>query len=110
MVVTRQTGWAVGVAGALALLGAVAGYYAIASPIRGIPSEMSERVLWTAAALAIGPFGGVAAGWWNGGIAWRRLAAAALMCGIVLGEGLHGLVRIERDGVQWWFEIVLGIG
>jgi len=96
------------IAGEVALLGEVVGYYAIATPLRGYTASTSELVLWTAAALVIGPVVGLAAVWWAGGDRWRQLAAAVAMCGIVVGEGLHGIVRIERGGVQWWTEVVIG--
>src|SRR4051812_34360355 len=40
---SRQRGARAAVIGALALLGEVAGYYAIASPLRDIPSSTNER-------------------------------------------------------------------
>ena len=101
---------AMAIAGVVALLAEVAGYYSIASPLRGFPSTSSERIVWTAAALVVGPFVGLAAAWWTGGTELQRLAAAAAMSGIVLGEGMHGLIRIDRHGSQWWVEIVLGLG
>jgi len=78
----------------------VAGYYAIAAPLRGIAASTAEFVLWTTAAVVIGPLVGLAAGWWSTDQPWRRLAASAAMGGIVAGEGLHGLLRIEADGPQ----------
>jgi Family of unknown function (DUF6518) len=105
---SRQQGARAAAIGALALLGEVAGYYAIASPLRDIPSSTNERLLWVAAAIVVGPIVGLAAGWWTGGRLMGRLAAASVMSGIVLGEGVHGLVRVEFSGIQWWIEVVLG--
>lgn len=100
--------WPASVAGGIALLGEVAGYYVIASPLRGFASSTSERVIWVAAAVVIGPVVGWAAGWWSADRSWRRLAAAAAMVGIVIGEGLHGLLRIDGGGPQWWLEVLAG--
>jgi len=105
---SRQQGARAAAIGVLALLGEVAGYYAIAAPLRDIPSSTNERLLWAAAAIVVGPVVGLAAGWWTGGRMMGRLAASSVMCGIVLGEGLHGLIRIEFSGIQWWVEVVLG--
>ena len=108
VVAAALRGWPASVAGGIALLGEVVGYYLIASPLRGFPSTTFERVLWVAAALVIGPVVGWAAGWWATDRPWRRLAAVAMMAGIVVGEGLHGLLRIEGGGPQWWLEVVVG--
>jgi hypothetical protein len=105
---TRQQGGRAATIGALTLLGEVAGYYAIASPIRDIPSSTNERLAWVVAAIVVGPVVGLAAGWWTGGRLMGRLAAASVMSGIVLGEGVHGLVQVDFRGVQWWIEVVLG--
>jgi hypothetical protein len=105
---SRQQGARAAAIGAFALLGEVAGYYAIASPLRDIPSSTNERLLWIVAAIVVGPIVGLAAGWWTGGHPVGRLAASAIMSGIVLGEGIHGLVRVEFEGIQWWIEVVLG--
>jgi hypothetical protein len=94
--------------GALALLGEVAGYYALAAPIRDIPSSTNERLFWIAAAIVVGPVVGLAAGWWTGGRLMGRLTASSMMSGIVLGEGVHGLVRVEFGEMRWWIEVVLG--
>src|SRR5690349_19135094 len=48
--VARNRSESVG-AGLFALLGSVAGYYALASPLRDIATTFGERLLWTMAAL-----------------------------------------------------------
>lgn len=105
---SRQQGARAVAIGTAALLGEVAGYYAIAAPLRDISSSTNERLVWIAAAIVVGPVVGLAAGWWTGGRLMGRLAASAIMSGIVLGEGVHGLVRVEFDGIQWWIEVALG--
>ncbi len=82
------------VAGLAALLGEVVGYYGIASPLRHIATSSEEHLLWTAAALVVGPI----VGW----LAWtarhepptRRVAAVAAVAGVVAGEGAHALLRL----------------
>ncbi|MCW2597097.1 MAG: hypothetical protein JWP39_2985 [Jatrophihabitans sp.] len=105
-----RTRWTAIAAGVLALLGEVAGYYALASPARGIATTLSERVLWTMAALVIGPLAGAAGYYWRRGSATERVAAAVGLCGVVLGEGVHELVRISADPGAGWAELVLGGG
>jgi hypothetical protein len=94
--------------GLAALLGEVLGYYAIASPVRGISTSMSERALWVAAAIIGGPLVGLAAWWWRRGRVTAGLAAVLAICGVVVGEGVHGLVRISSTSAAAWVEVVLG--
>lgn len=104
----RQTGGRAALMGAVTMLGEVAGYYAIAAPLRDISATTNERIFWLSAAIVIGPIVGLAAGWWTNGRVIGRLGAAAAMSGIVLGEGVHGLIRVDRTGFPWWTEAVLG--
>lgn len=101
--------WAAVTAGMLALLAEVAGYYAIALPLRGIASRPAERVLWTLAAVAMGAFAGTAAFEWRRGTDLARCTAAAAVGGVVLGEGLHQALRIAGDRPAGWVEVVAGL-
>jgi hypothetical protein len=97
------------VAGLAALLGEVLGYYAVASPIRGIATSTSERALWIAAAVVAGPLVGYAAWLCRRGRPAARLAAGLAMCGVVAGEGVHGVLRISHTSAAAWVEIGLGV-
>jgi hypothetical protein len=107
---TVGTRWTAIGAGLLALLGEVAGYYALASPARGIATTLSERVLWTMAALVIGPLAGAAAYYWRRGTATERTVSAIGLCGVVAGEGIHALLRVSSDRGAGWAELVLAGG
>jgi hypothetical protein len=90
-------------AGVVALAGEVVGYYAIAAPVRHIATSSSERLLWGAAALLIGPLVGLAAFRARTGRPGERVAAAAAVCGVVAGEGLYALERLsyhEQGGIE----------
>jgi hypothetical protein len=95
-------------AGLLALGGEVAGYYAIASPVRGITTSASERLLWTVAALVIGPLVGLAAWSIRAGRPSARAVALGALGGLLIGEGLHRLIRLSSDDVAGW--IAVGVG
>lgn len=95
-------------AGLLALLGEVLGYYAIASPLREIATSSAERELWISAALVIGPAVGCAAHYARRGEPAQRVAAVALVCGVVAGEGVYALVRLSH-AVQGWIEVAIGV-
>jgi hypothetical protein len=106
--VARNRSEAVG-AGLFGLLGAVAGYYAVASPVRGIATTWSERLLWTMAALLIGPPAGLAADLWSRGSRLPRLIAGLAMCGVVVGEALHAIARISSADSAGWVEFLVGV-
>ncbi len=106
--VSRNRSEAVG-AGLFALLGSVAGYYAVASPLRGIATSWNERLLWTTAALLIGPAAGFAADLWARGSRLPRLTGGLSMCGVVAGEGLHAIARISSTDSAGWVEFVVGV-
>ncbi len=95
-------------AGLLGLLGEVLGYYAIAGPLRHIPTSSTERMLWVVAAFVVGPIAGVAAFYARRGQPRQRVAAAAAVCGIVAGEGAYALVRLAHP-TQGWTELGLAV-
>jgi hypothetical protein len=93
-------------AGALGLLGEVLGYYAIASPLRHIATSEGSRLLWTAAALLIGPFVGLLAFQSRCGQPHRRLIAVTAISGVVAGEGAYATLTLGYP-VQGWVEIAV---
>jgi hypothetical protein len=93
--------------GLTTLLGEVFGYYAIAAHVRGIATSSSERILWVVAAIVIGPLAGVAAWLVRRGRPSARAAAALAVCGVVAGEGVHGVLRVSSSSAAAWTEIVV---
>ena len=87
-VLGRQRATAIA-AGLLVLVGEVAGYYAYVTDVLHLPVLRAEEVLWTVAALWIGPVAGLAAfsARWGAGAA--RMVALLGFCGIVGGEGAY---------------------
>ncbi|MDT4913628.1 MAG: hypothetical protein QOC66_2756 [Pseudonocardiales bacterium] len=92
-------------AGLLVLLGEVAGYY-IYLAARGLPATETEQVLWTMAALWIGPLVGIAAFAARWGTAVQRMAALTGLAGVLAGEGGH-LIRLAGLPKPGWVEVVL---
>jgi hypothetical protein len=94
-------------AGLVSLAGEVVGYYAIASPVRHVATSSSERLLWGAAAVVIGPLVGLAALRARTGRPGQRVAAAAAVCGVVAGEGVYALESLSYP-TQGGIEIATG--
>jgi uncharacterized protein DUF6518 len=99
----RRPAWAA-TAGALVLLGEVTGYYLIAAPVRDIATSRAEVLLWTIAALVLGPLAGLGGWLWHRGTARARVGAGAALCGTFGGEGAH-LVRLAGAPAAGWVEI-----
>jgi hypothetical protein len=76
-------------AGLLVLVGEVVGYYAYVSDVGHLPVLRAEELLWTVAALWIGPAAGVAAFCVRWGPARERVCAVLAFCGVVGGEGVY---------------------
>jgi len=93
--------WAAVTAGTLALLCEVAGYYVVAAASQGIAVTVNEQVLWTVAALWIGPLAGVAAYYWRRGSAVQSVLSGVAVAGLVAGEGLHLVRRAGRLDAGW---------
>jgi hypothetical protein len=75
--------------GMLVLVGEVAGYYAYVGDVRHVPVLRAEELLWTVAALWIGPLAGLAAFHARWGRPDHRVVALVAGCGILAGEGLY---------------------
>lgn len=96
----------------LALL--VAGYYTTAAA-RGFGVSPTSVGLWLAASVVIGLVIGLSAVWLSRqevhGDSVRRAIAVAPMPGILIGEGLHGVLRLTETTsvVYWGVEIAIGV-
>lgn len=77
------------VAGLLVLVGEVVGYYAYVTDVLHLPVLRAEEVLWTVAALWIGPLAGLAGFAVRWGSARDRLLALLALCGVIGGEGAY---------------------
>lgn len=84
-------------AGTLALVAEVLGFYLIAAAAREIPTTRAETVLWTIAALWVGPAAGFAGWCTTHGDALQRLAATLAVAGLLAGEGLYEVRRVGSD-------------
>jgi hypothetical protein len=91
-------------AGLLALIGEVAGYYIWVSGVRHIAVLPSEELLWTMAALWIGPLIGLAAYAVRWGPSHHRALALSAFAGVVAGEGWY-LIRIAAVPASGWVEL-----
>ena len=93
-------------AGLLVLVGEVAGYYVYLADVRHLPGLHSAEVLWTVAALWIGPLTGLAAYRARWGDAAQRMTSLAAIAGVIAGEGAY-LVRIADVVRAGWAEIAV---
>ena len=82
--------WLAAIAGALALLAALVGYYWLVQVRFGYGAELRGAVLlWTIAAVVGGPVFGVAGRWWRGERPWPRATATALLGAAAIAEGAY---------------------
>lgn len=103
---TRRTA---ALAGLLVLLGEVAGYYLYLADVRHLPGLHSAELLWTVAALWIGPLTGFAAFHVRWGDAAQRMTSLAAIAGVITGEGVY-LVRFADVPRAGWVEVLAGTG
>lgn len=96
------------IAGLLVLVGEVAGYYLYLADVRHLPGLHSAEILWTVAALWIGPLTGFAAYRARWGDTGQRMIALASIAGVIAGEGMY-LVRIAGVPGSGWVEVVAGV-
>lgn len=96
--------------GSLSLLALLAGYV-LGARVRGYPSSASTIAFWGAAAMLAGPLLGLSAHWVRTGRGPVAAAGIGAMSGVLVGEGVHGLVAIADTTypAYWWGEIVAGV-
>lgn len=97
------------VAGLLALVGEVAGYYWCAAPWQGISVTQSEQFLWTAAALLLGPIAGLVGQAVARGTANQRVVAWLATAGLIGGEGLYAWHYLPGQHTVAAIEIAIGL-
>ena len=93
-------------AGLLTLVGEVGGYYAYLADVRHLAAARAAELLWTMAALWLGPLIGVMAFRARWGDAGQRIGASLALAGVVAGEGAY-LVRIAGVQPAGWVEVGL---
>jgi hypothetical protein len=93
--------------GTLVLVGEVAGYYSYVSDVRHIAALRSAELLWTLAALWIGPLAGYAAFRARWGVASQRATALLGIAGVIAGEGAY-LIRVAGVPGSGWVELAIG--
>jgi len=72
-----------------------------------LPRRRVRYLLAAAVGIVAGALCGYAGALARGSLARLRLVAAAVIGGLILGEGLYGIVLI--GGLQWWCEALAGI-
>lgn len=97
-----------GLSGTLVLVGEVAGYYAYVADVRHLPVLHAAELLWTLAALWVGPLAGLAAWAVRWGRPDQRSIALAAMAGVVAGEGCY-LIRVAAVPRSGWVEVVIAV-
>lgn len=96
--------------GFLALAAMLAGYM-VATELRGFATGRSLWLFWGAAAIVVGPALGIGAAWVRGTDPRRIAAGAALIAGILIGEGAYGLTIIagSTSPAYWTLQIIVGL-
>jgi hypothetical protein len=97
--------------GALTLGTLLAGYV-VAAGIRGDVSSSSLIVFWGAAAILMGPLIGRAAHAVRSGAPTLAALGSGAMSGLLIGEGIYGLIYIADTTYPpyWWGELIVGVG
>jgi hypothetical protein len=97
--------------GAIALATLLIGYVSGAA-FRNIPSSRSLIAFWGLAAVLVGPALGLAAHWIKTEKPNYNAVGAGGVCGLLVGEGIYGLVEIADTTYPpyWWAEIIVGAG
>jgi hypothetical protein len=103
-----RTRGAAALAGLLLMTGEVAGYYLYLADVRHLAAGHAAELLWTLAALWIGPLTGVAAFHARFGDPAQRMAARVALAGVLAGEGLY-LVRDAGVPTSGRVEIALAV-
>jgi hypothetical protein len=95
------------VAGLLALIGALAGYFVAASFAQAGIST-STVAIWVGVAVVGGPVFGVAGRWRGSATGWRPAIAVAALGAVYLAEGLWTLWSIPHMVLAGWGSVVIG--
>ena len=97
--------------GVLALLASLAGYDAT-TLARGFAVSVTMGLFWGALAIVVGPVLGVGAAWVHDADPRRRAFGFVPMAGILLGEGLYGVLAIGSSTFAgyWIAQALVGAG
>ncbi|MBC7441547.1 MAG: hypothetical protein H7311_03355 [Ramlibacter sp.] len=71
------------------------------------PVTPRELLLWGVVGVGAGALCGLAGELARRDSPWARRLAVTIMAGLVVGEGLYGILLI--GGPQWWFEAAVGV-
>ena len=97
--------------GAIALVAMVIGYVVL-TEVRGYTAGLRLFVFWGLAAVVVGPAIGIGAAWVRGTDPWRIAMGAAVIAGILVGEGAFGLTvnAATTPASYWTVQVLLGVG
>lgn len=98
---------AAALAGFVALIGALVGYFVTAALAQAGVS-VSPVAIWVAVAFVGGPVFGVAGRWRATGTGWRPALAVAALGGVYLAEGVWTLWGIPHLVLAGWASVVVG--
>jgi hypothetical protein len=96
--------------GAMALVGAVVGYYAsVPWLVEGAAANSRSVVIWGGAALVGGPVFGVAGRWLESPVFGRCATSLALLGGVFLAEGLVRVLYLDDDAALGCVMVAAGL-
>ncbi len=98
---------AAALAGFVALIGALVGYFVTAALAQAGVS-VSTVAIWVAVAFVGGPVFGIAGRWRATGTGWRPAVAVAALGGVYLAEGVWTLWGIPHLALAGWASVVVG--
>ena len=95
-----------------AALAALLGGYILGTGVRGYASGTGLIVFWGLAAIIVGPSLGLGAWWAKAGSPRLAALGAGGMGGVLIGEGVYGLLYIAEttSSAYWWGQIAVGAG
>lgn len=94
-------------AGLLALIGALVGYFVTAA-LAEAGVSVSTVAIWVAVALFGGPLFGVAGRWRATAPGWRKALAVGALGAVYLAEGIWTLWSIPHMALAGWASVVVG--
>jgi hypothetical protein len=98
---------AAAIAGFVALIGALVGYFVTAA-LANAGISVSTAAIWVAVAFVGGPVFGVAGRWRATGTGWRPAVAVAALGAVYLAEGIWTLWGIPHMALAGWASVVAG--